>query len=248
VTNKVAAFIVNYNMPERADALATHLNNFIKHPLDVYLIDNGSNIKEPARLTNVYLPENVQTTRGWLAGMEKADEGGGEYFAYWFLITSAAFIPKQDVLSPMVSLLELRPEAVGIHPALTITSTTAWKHLINRCGSYPRRTWMIDNIASLWRADWLDSIGRFDPNFIYGWGIDLETCYKARKQGKSLWIDDRVKVQKITDIGYKMDRMNMSADQRRHLAHKNMVTVMVKKYGYNWQYKMTKENVDASWA
>ena len=119
LTNKVAAFIVNYNMPEKANALALHINNFIKHPVDVYLIDNGSDLVEPARLTNVFLPENVQTTRGWLAGLRKADEGGEAYFAYWFLITSAAFIPKQDTLTPMVEFLEDNPDAVGIHPALT---------------------------------------------------------------------------------------------------------------------------------
>jgi len=247
VTNKVAAFIVNYNMPERADALASHLNNFIKHPLDVYLIDNGSDLKAPARLTNVFLPKNVQTTKGWLAGLDKADKGDGEYFAYWFLITSAALVPEQDTLSPMVQLLKVHPEAVGVHPALTIDSTTAWKHLVTRWGFCPRRTWMIDNIASLYRADWFDSIGRFDPNFKYGWGIDLETCYKARQQDKSLWIDERVKLQKITDIGYTMDRMNMSAERRRFLASVNMNAVMTKKYGDNWQFKMTKENIDANW-
>ena len=104
---------------------------------------------------------------------------------------------------------------------------------------------MIDNIASLYRADWFDSIGRFDPNFKYGWGIDLETCYKARQQDKSLWIDERVKVQKITDIGYTMDRMNMSADRRRYLASVNMNAVMTEKYGDDWAYKMTKENINA---
>ena len=247
MTNKVAAFIVNYNMPERADALATHLNNFIEHPLDVYLIDNGSNLEEPARLTNVFLPQNEQTTWGWLAGMDQAGKGGGEYFAYWFLITSAAFIPEQDTLTPMVDFLNTHPDAVGIHPALTKDSTTAWKHLITRWGFYPRRTWMIDNVASLYRADWFDGIGRFDPDFEYGWGIDLETCYVARSQGKSLWIDERVKVQKITDIGYKMERMNMTADRRRFLASANMNAVMENKYGNDWRYKMTKENVDAGW-
>lgn len=245
--HKVAAFIVNYNMPERADALAAHLNNFIKHPLDVYLIDNGSDLKGAARLTNVFLPKNEQTTWGWLAGLDQADKGGGDYFAYWFLITSAALIPKQDTLTPMVNWLEQYPDAVGVHPALTKGSTTAWKHLITRWGFYPRRTWMIDNIASLYRADWFDSIGRFDPDFEYGWGIDLETCYVARQQNKSLWIDERVRVEKITDIGYKMDRMNMTADRRRFLASANMNMVMENKYGNDWRFKMTKENVDDGW-
>lgn len=247
MTSRVAAFIVNYNMPERADALALHLNNYIKHPVDVYLIDNGSDLEKPAANTNVFLDFNVQTTRGWLTGLNHADKGGEGYTAYWFLITSAAFITNQDTLSPMMEFFKLHPEAVGIHPALTKDSTTAWRHLITRGGNYPRRTWMIDNIASLWRADWFDSIGRFDPELKYAWGIDLETSYKARLMNKSLWVDERVQVQKITDIGYKMQRMNMSAEHRKILARQNMYFVLLKKYGPDFWRLMTKGMVNAAW-
>lgn len=160
-----------------------------------------------------------------------------------FLITSTKFINNQDVVTPMVKFLVKNKSAVGIHPSLTKESTTNWTHLINRGGKKPRQTWMIDNIASLYKADWFDSIGWFDPELIYAWGIDLETCYLARKTKKTIWVDERVQVTKITNIGYKMKRMNMSADDRSKLAGENMKKVLEKKYGRNYWEVMTKDHV-----
>ena len=138
-------------------------------------------------------------------------------------------------------------EAVGVHPALTEDSTTALKHLITRGGSEPRRTWMIDNIASLYRADWFNEIGRFDPDMTYAWGIDQETCFLARQQGRSLWVHEGVKVKKVTDIGYAMNRMNMSAEERRQNAYNNMRDVLSRKYGEDYWSRMLNENVDLTW-
>jgi len=179
--NRIAVLIVNYNMPERADALAEHIKKHTQIPYDMYLIDNGSDIMKPAKYTTVRLPENVQTTNGWLAGLESAAKKQIDYYAYWFLITSANFVDERDPLLPLVELMQSDDDIVGVHPALTKSSTTHWKHLITQGGTEPRQVFMIDNIASLYRADWFDSIGRFDKRLIYGWGIDLETGYIARE-------------------------------------------------------------------
>lgn len=231
---RTAAILTNYNMPERADALAEGIQRNCQN-CDLYLVDNGSDLAHPAKHTTVRVEKNIQTTRGWLAGLDAADQSGTNYFAYWFLITSTEFVGDDDPLTPLVSLLRDDPNAVGVHPALTSDSTTAWSHLITRGGSQPRKTWMIDNIASLYRADWFNKIGRFDPAMVYGWGIDLETCYKARKEGRSLWVHEGSQVKKVTDIGYKMQRMNMSAQARRFLASRNMNDIMSQKYGREWQ-------------
>lgn len=240
----IAVFIVNYNMPERAEAYR-HLEKFSKWPIDIYLIDNGSDLKKPAKHSNVFIGKNIQTCRGWLEGLKFAKQSDKKYFAYMFLITSTNFVDEADPISPMVKFLIKNKNAVGIHPALTKESTTNWTHLITRGGQKPRQTWMIDNIASLYRADWFDSIGWFDANLIYAWGIDLETCYIARKQKKSLWVDERVKVTKITNIAYKMKRMNMSAQKRSKLAGENMNKILSEKYGKNFWELMTRDNVSS---
>jgi GT2 family glycosyltransferase len=245
VIDRVAVLIVNYNMPERTDALCEAISGRTKWPHDLCVIDNGSDQQPPSRYTMLRLPKNIQTTGGWLAGLNALKE---KYFAYWFIITSARIPDDQgDILTPMARLLMDDENAVGIHPSLTAESTTGWLHLKNRGTNAPRRTWMIDNIASLYRADWFDSIGRFDPAFIYAWGIDLETCYRARKQGRSLWVDDRVQVEKITNIGYTMNRMGMTAEERGRLAYANMMEVGKRKYGERFWELMTAEGVRDEW-
>lgn len=238
MTDKVAVLIVNYNMPERTDALVRSLERS-GYPHQTIVIDNGSDIAEPSQFTTLQLKTNVQTTRGWLAGL---DSLRGDYFAYMFVITSTE-IPQQDndLIETLAKTLLDDKQAVGVHPALTVDSTTAWNHLITKTGKGIRKTWMIDNIASVYRADWFDSVGRFDAELIYGWGIDLETCWKAREQGRTLWINEDVRVKKITDIGYQMDRMNMTAKSRRQLASDNMRDMLSKKYGEAWWLKMTEE-------
>lgn len=247
--HKVAIFIINYNMPERVDALVAHIQHTVKWPHELFVIDNGSDLCPPSRYTNVFLEDNVQTTGGWLAGLEEADKHNQDWLAYWFLITSAEFLKGDaDPLTPMAGLLFEDMQAVGVHPALTADSTTAWTHLISRNGRLkPRRTWMIDNIASLWRAEWFNENGRFDPALKYAWGIDLETCFKARTQGYSLWVDERSQIKKVTNIGYDMGRMNMNASNGEQLAGANMAEVLSGRYGPNWWARMLNEEVNDAW-
>jgi GT2 family glycosyltransferase len=246
MTNRVAAIIVNYNMPERTNALVEYMLDNVKTELDIIVVDNGSDIAEKSRYTSVALAENVQTTNGWLAGLQYVDAlkhaKGEEYFAYWFLITSAEFVGG-DPLSPMLEKLIEDENAIGIHPALTKDSTTSWRHLITNGESGCRRTWMIDNIASLYRAEWFDSIGRFDPALVYAWGIDLETCFLARCNNKGIYVCEDAKIKKVTDIGYSMDRMNMSAAERQQKAGDNMKKILSAKYGGSWWRRMTQDNM-----
>ncbi len=248
---RVAIVITNYNMPERTDALCDYIEKHAAWPHDLIVVDNGSDITEPSQFTTLRLEKNIQTTGGWLAGLAHADDlaeqRGVDYLAYWFLITSAKFpddgCQNADPLTPLAQVLIDDPNAVGVHPALTQNSTTAWNHMKWRGKSVLRQTWMIDNIASLYRADWFNGIGRWDPELIYAWGIDLETCYKARLMGRGLYIHEGVQIEKETDIGYTMDRMRMSAVDRQKLARANVSDVLGKRYGQNWWHFLTKELV-----
>lgn len=248
--SKVAIILPNYNMPEAADNIAMALkgttNKHLVDQYDLYVVDNGSDLKEPAVSTTLMLPENCQTTGGFLAGIAAAKKSGIDYIAYCFMITSTKWYDYIGV-TDAIHVFESEPNIVGYSPALTHDSTTAWDHMKTRKERadeghpylpFQRPTWMIDNICAFWRADWFDSIGWFDPKFTYAWGIDLETSYKARQQGRGIVIDDYWLVHKTTDIAYDMGRMNMSAIDRRLNASKEMDTVMRAKYGPEWSNKM----------
>jgi len=240
---RTAAIITNYNMPERTDALVEYLTKHVKSPLDIIVVDNGSDIQKPSKHTYLRLKKNVQTTGGWLAGLDALQTG---YFAYWFLITSTEFVEgvSKDPLTPMLRKLIDDPIAVGVHNALLPDYVGAWKHLVTRGSKGCRETWMIDNISSLYRADWFDNIGRFDPELQYAWGIDLETCWLARMQERSLWVCEDAVVRKVTNIGYSMNRMGMSAQMRQALASQNMVSVLERKYGRGGYVRTKTEFID----
>lgn len=248
MTDKVAVFIANYNMPERADALSEYIDRHTAWETDIYVVDNASDLVPPAVNTNVWIqPRNRQTTAAWLEGLKEA-RTRGKYFAYCFAITSADFPPNTgDPITPLAELLQENPNAVGVHPALTEDSTTSWTHLITRGGSQPRRTFMIDNIFSMYRADWFDAIGGFDPELRYAWGIDLETCWKARQQGRELYVHEGVRIRKVTNIAYGMERMRMSADERSRLAGQNMTIILSRKYGSGWWDRMLYEYAESGW-
>jgi len=241
----VAIVLVNYNMPERTDALFETVMKTVdpaRTDFDFIIVDNGSDSAPPSKHTTLGFEYNIQTTNGWLMGLHYADAlehiFNQKYFAYWILITSGEFLPKYgNILSPMVDYMKLNQQCVGIHPALSPDSTTVWEHMKHDPdGDDPfRPTHMIDNIAALWRADWFNSIGRFDPAMVYAWGSDLETCYWARQHNKELRIFNDGQMKKVDNIGYSMDRMNMSAEERREHANLNMNRIMTEKYGEDWK-------------
>lgn len=235
-------------MPEATDALCSYIESHIEYPHKLIVVDNGSDLTRPSKWTTVRVSENVQTTAGWLMGLSFADyleiKHKTKFFAYWILITSTSFLPNQgDILAPLAEFLQKNPKAAAISHALTEDSTTYWKQLYDTGTHKPRQTWMLDNISTVYRASWFNKIGRFDPKMYMAWGSDLETSYLARKQGKSLWVYDGINVKKTTDIGYKMNRMKMSALKRKLVATKNMVGVLEEKYGKRWRELILNKNV-----
>ena len=56
-TKKTAIILCSYNMPEYGDAIYEHIQRTVKVPYDFYYIDNGSDIVEPSKYTNIFIPK-----------------------------------------------------------------------------------------------------------------------------------------------------------------------------------------------
>lgn len=250
MNQRVAVILTNYNMPERTDALCEHLTKWAKWPHALFVVDNGSDMSglPVSKFTTLGLGTNRQTTGGWLAGLNQA-RACGDWLGYLFLITSAEFLPETDPLSPLAALLD-DPEVVGAHPALSADSTSDWPHLFTPDETFTgsRQTWHLDNICALYRAEWFDGMGGFDPCLTFAWGVDLETSWKARRDRKKLLVHDGVQVKKTTNIGYHMGRMRMSADERRDRAGNEMRRVLGHTYGPDWWERLTGEFITAEMA
>jgi hypothetical protein len=86
-SKRVAAIVVNYNMLERANSIAEGIKKHVKWPVDVIVVDNGSDLKEspPSPHTAIRLEANVQTTNGWQMGIEYAKALGHVSSSPWTL-------------------------------------------------------------------------------------------------------------------------------------------------------------------
>lgn len=241
VVNRAAIFVINYNMPEESDGIYYYLKKNIKFPNDTYIIDNGSDLVHPAKKTKIYLKKNVQMTNGIMDGIKFLRYLPFKYYSYTFISTSTKFDNRSgDFISKANILFRNKERIVGYHPSLTKESRGAFKWMINKGNNKLRKASFLETVCVTYRADWFDSIGRFNRGLIYGWGIDLETGYIARKQNKKMYIDDAIQITKNGGIGYVKNRMGMSLSKRRKNATKNMNSVFRNKYGLGWKKKILK--------
>lgn len=234
-SKRVAFIITNYNMPERTNQIVESIRKKVKWPVDIIVVDNGSDLMKPSKYTTLRLEKNVQTTNGWLVGLQYAKSLAANrnicYFAYWIWITTCLYDETQkDILTPLAQFLIEHPKAAGIAPALTADSTTAWHHLKKSSGNKPRKVGFLDELGVLWRASFFDSVGWFDPDELRGFGVDIETGYLARYSGRDVYIHDGVTVKKESGIAYKMNRMNADTNEREVKAFAEMRMLLNRRY------------------
>lgn len=240
-SNRVAAIVVNYNMVERADNIAEGIKKYVKWPVDVIVVDNGSDLKDspPSKHTAIRLEANVQTTNGWLMGVEYAKAlshaYGYCYMAYWIWITTSEYVEKKDILTPMAEAMIADPQIVGVAPYLSADSLPkTWPQLYRQKGAKDtdvKDVNFLDNLATLWRAEWFDSIGVFDPDELRGFGVDTENSYLARLSGRRVVVHQGVSIRKTSGVAYKMKRMNANGAKRGDVATKEMRNCLGFRYG-----------------
>lgn len=238
----VAVILTNYNMPEFTDAIIGHVKRTTTWPVQYFVVDNGSDLAPESQHTTVRLSRNGQTMGGWIAGLEAAKQTGTDYLAYWILTTSFMFVNyDQDPVAPLAQFLVDNEKAVAVHPALTPESGTAHIQLKDQGTGKPRRTFMMDNVACMWRADWLDSIDWFRRELTFAWGAPNEASWKARASKRTMWVHEGVRIGKVQNVGYILNRMNMSAERRGQLAMEEVKRVLGPIYGPEPHEKLNKE-------
>ena len=234
-SNRVAFIITNYNMPERTDQIVENIRKKVKWPVDIIVVDNGSDLEQQSKYTTLRLGKNVQTSNGWLVGLQYAKSLAAArkicYFAYWIWITTCLYDETQnDILTPLAQFLLDNPKAAAIGPAISNNDNT-WAHLKKVKGqNTPRKVKYVDELGVLWRASFFDSIGWFDPDELRGFGVDIESGYLARYSGRDVYIHDGVTIKKNSGIAYKMKRMNANGGERGKLALAEMHMCLKRRY------------------
>ena len=166
------------------------------------------------------------------------------------LITSTTFIEEddRDPLDLLLPILVADEQAFVVQPAIEFNYPQAWSGVMSpRPEGSLRRVWGTDYISNLFRAKHFNDIGRYRPELTMMWGVPGECNWKARKAGLHIYVHDGYIMRKDTDVGYDMDRMNMSAKERRNLASAESDRILEPIYGkdyrdrFGFEYRVSDE-------
>jgi hypothetical protein len=234
----VAVIISNYNMPERADELAAWFESTTRWPHDLLVVDNGSDkVPLPAR-ANLSWRQNVGPAGVWRIATTFAErlarKRGVPHLGYLLCSTSTAIPESQrerDLVTPLAELLVSDPNAVFAHPAYTPDTESFFRHMVDGGSGGPRRLGFCEFQCGLVRADWFHAIGGYDPEFQLHWGVDIDVCVQAHRQGRGIWLHEGVHVRKEESRGYTSGRYEMSAEERAERAQAQMDAILLRKYG-----------------
>ena len=235
----VAIIIPNCRTPELAKRIMDHIDKFTKYPYAGILLNNPSDdiVWEGQYTINVSMP--IEMVGAYLMALTFADTleqlKGISFFAYWSVLTSGEFLLDKDHLTPMMDTLHNDSNAVMVSPAI---EGTAWDSLHPENHGNVVKVWGVDCNAVLWRADWFNSIGRYDIKMFYGWGGALESCWMARRDGRGIYVHHGLAMVKHDGIAEQMGRRSMSRNERNSVASENMHSILEPRYGKNFLGKL----------
>jgi hypothetical protein len=247
--SKTAIILCSYNMPEYADALVEHIGKYVKFPYDLIFVDNGSDIVKPSKHTTIFLEKNIQMIPGFTVGFRQAFKNekktGKKYNAYWMMTTSCRFDPndERDPLAMMLDVFEQDEKAFSIQPSM-ILDFGAWEELLApQPEGLPRRIYALESICPLFNSKYFTMEEYWREELTFGWGLG-EIYWKARKNGLHHYTHDGIVMYKDTWIGYRKDRMNMSAEERCQLAGDECDKVLIPIYGENYRDRFMSEYLE----
>lgn len=235
----VAIIIPNCRTSELAQRLIDHIDKFTEYPYVGILLNNPSDDIVWEGQYTINVSRGIELVGAYLMALTFADTleqlEGLTFYAYWSVLTSLEFLSDTDYLTPMVKILDGNPDAVMVSPEI---SGTAWDTLHPQDNDNIVSVWGVDCNAVLWRADWFNSIGRYDIKMFYGWGGAMESCWIARRDGKEIYVHHGLKTKKHDGIAEKMGKRTMTRLERNTLASANMYEVLEPRYGKNFMNKL----------
>lgn len=170
---KLAKLILHYNTPE----LTAKLCEMVP---DAIVIDNGSTNTFSGANRVIRLPENYGFTKGWNEGIKRVYD---EFDAFW-LMNSDIKVSKQSI-ERVESLINEK----GID--IFTPSYNCWiKNAQNKGTNGVREVKVIEFTAPIIHKRVFEKIGFLDNRFVRGYGVEFDYCYRARKAGFKIWVDD----------------------------------------------------------
>jgi GT2 family glycosyltransferase len=218
---QIAIVVLNYGTTNLTDDLAFYLIHHLNYPnKKVYVVDNGS--PAPPGLTTHALAENLGFTRGMYEAYCVAS-AEDDYDAYWFLNSDVGFEYGNHVLLHLVDVLFASDSYAQISPQHN-SPHSFMEDAYAEAQAVP----YLEATATLIKASTIRSLGFWDLDLTYGWGVDYDYGYRVRKAGLLNILTNRARIthkehQSIADLP---DYINKASAEMNH--------ILRAKYGEDW--------------
>lgn len=90
----------------------------------------------------------------------------------------------------------------------------------------------LEFICPIFSSDIINDVGFLDMNLSYGWGVELDYCYRAANIGYKTFLVQNVRIQHYEH------RSQENHSEYAHIANLEMNYVLASKYGEGWQEKL----------
>lgn len=210
--------ILNHNLPHLTDNLATWISkdSSVK---ELMVVDNGSNMEEPARSTTHRLEENIFFGGGVNAIFEAFLQTDHEYL---YILNNDLLVHNNFVTK---SLRAAKANDLALYSPAVINASVEqchWKQMLNQGTDVVRDVKWIDWQAPLLRRDLVETIQSFPLELIYGWGLDFYSGMVAEDNGLRVGVDDNNTVTHLNSQTFKQNKINIGVSEFCRLAEGNM--------------------------
>ncbi|MEK7383278.1 MAG: hypothetical protein AAB262_08325 [Elusimicrobiota bacterium] len=188
---RVAAIILNRNLPEATDRLCEHLARHDGDAADVFVVEAGSDPERLSRYASWHanwpdaLAHGLRYSRGMNYGLSQLwKEGKFKQYEAFFLLTNDTELQACPTVPPLMAILDQHPRVGILSPC-----SDRWGERLLLKKQATKYFWFIHNNAYLLRRAFVESICNadqpdvmgflFDGSNFRGYGAESELIAKA---------------------------------------------------------------------
>jgi hypothetical protein len=216
---KTLVAILQYNTFELTDSLFKTLKPYEEDIYDLIVVDNGSDLEKRSKYTNFTLEENVFYGGGLNAILEYFLEN--KQYDSVMVLNNDILCHGEGYVKELRDTLFNDSQRMVVSPCVLephLGDQSCWKQMRPWYTSQPRKVPWVDFQAPLLRREFVEYVGTFPNELIYGWGQDVLTGMICEEKGWDILVHDGVPTihlisQTINQNPEKLSKVNQLAEQ-----------------------------------
>ena len=217
---KTLALILHYNTKEMTDSLYESLITNDKSLYDIFVLDNGSDIKEKSNYPSLSTKENLFF-------------GGGLNWAFDYILKnnqydSLLFLNSDLIIEKKDFVKNLRNEMFEnnlkiISPSIAKEKGNPgckWQQMCNWGTGGVRTVEWVDFQCPLFHIDFIDHVRYFDEDLKYGWGQEIFSGIICKKNKWEIGVSDNLDIEHLDSVTEK--KFNKGFGRIKKLQFKGM--------------------------